>query len=118
VREAIRKPYIVYGVVMSNQIYADEIPQLRENGYLEGGPWTSAYIAEHFPQAVDAQGTIDEAALLALDPKERVEVGEENYHFGAELLKVDEFSNGDGVAEVDLATRLVATVDLYLSSRQ
>jgi hypothetical protein len=34
-REAIRKPYIVYGVVLSNQIFADEVPRLRQSGYLE-----------------------------------------------------------------------------------
>ena len=75
-REAVRKPYIIYGVVMSNQIYPDEIPGLRQTGYLEGGTWTRRYIAERFPQAVNAQGEIDEGALLALSQDERTEVGE------------------------------------------
>jgi cytochrome bd ubiquinol oxidase subunit I len=44
IREAVRKPYIVYNVVLSNQILADEVPQLRRTGYLAGGTWTSAYV--------------------------------------------------------------------------
>jgi mono/diheme cytochrome c family protein len=75
-REGLRKPYIIYGVTMGNQIFADEIPALRETGYLEGGTWTSAYIAKRFPPTVDSQGAIDEAALLALSPQDRLEVGE------------------------------------------
>jgi len=71
-REAIRKPYIIYGVVLSNQIFVEEVPRLRQTGYLEGGTWTSAYLTEHFPQAVDSQGIVDEAALIALPPDQRI----------------------------------------------
>ena len=75
-REAVRKPYIIYGVVLSNQIYADEIPSLRQTGYLEGGTWTRRYLAERFPQVLDDQGRVEESALLDLDAASRVEVGE------------------------------------------
>lgn len=75
-REGLRKPYIIYGVTMGNQIFADQIPALRQSGYLEGGAWTNAYISQRFPQAVAADGTIDEQTLLALSPQDRVEVGE------------------------------------------
>jgi cytochrome d ubiquinol oxidase subunit I len=75
-REAVRKPYIIYGLVLSNQIYAQEVPLLRQTGYLEGGTWTNAYLAEHFPQVVDSQGIVDETGLLALPPEQRIEVGE------------------------------------------
>jgi hypothetical protein len=44
IREAVRKPFIVYNVVLSNQILADEVPQLRRTGYLAGGTWTSAHV--------------------------------------------------------------------------
>ena len=72
----MRKPYIVYDVVLSNQILRDEISTLRETGYLEGGTWTSAYIAEHYPDVIDAGGRIDEAALLKLPETDRLAVGE------------------------------------------
>jgi len=75
-REAVRKPYIVYGVVLSNQIFADEVPRLRQSGYLEGGTWTRAYLTQHVPQAVDAQGRVDDTALLALPAEQRREVGQ------------------------------------------
>ncbi len=76
VREAVRKPFIIYNVTLGNQIFPDEIATTRQNGYLESGVWTSAYIATHYPQVVDAQGHIDEAALLDLPEADRVQVGE------------------------------------------
>lgn len=76
VREAVRKPYIVYGVVYSNQILPRELPTLRVSGYLEGGTWTRAYVAERYPQVVDAQGKIDETALLALPREDRLALGQ------------------------------------------
>ena len=37
VREAVRKPYISYNVVLGNQILARDVPQARESGFLERG---------------------------------------------------------------------------------
>jgi cytochrome bd-type quinol oxidase subunit 1 len=75
IREAVRKPYIVYGVVMSNQILPEEIPALQQSGYLEGGVWTRAYVAAQFPEAVNSRGEIDEAALLNLPERDRLSLG-------------------------------------------
>ncbi|RMF88583.1 MAG: hypothetical protein D6741_18965, partial [Planctomycetota bacterium] len=75
IREAVRKPYIVYNVVLGNQVLQDEVAKLRETGYLEGGRWTRAYIAEKFPQAV-VDGKIDEAKLLELPQEDRIAVGQ------------------------------------------
>lgn len=75
IREAVRKPFIVYNVVLGNQIYPEEIDDLRVSGYLEGGVWTRAAIAERFPQVVDVRGGIDEAALLTLAVEDRLYVG-------------------------------------------
>ena len=36
----MRKPYVIYNVVLGNQILPEEVPQLRAKGYLEGGTWT------------------------------------------------------------------------------
>ncbi len=76
VREATRKPYIIYGVVFSNQIYRAELDEIRASGYLEGGVWTRAYIAEHYPQVMDDQGRIDETQLLDLPEADRLAVGQ------------------------------------------
>jgi cytochrome d ubiquinol oxidase subunit I len=76
VREAVRKPFIVYNIVLSNQILPEEVAPLRESGYLEGGVWTNAYIAKNYPKAASADGEIDEAALLALPEVDRLKIGE------------------------------------------
>ena len=73
-REACRKPYIVYNVVMSNQILPSEIAELQEHGYLEGGTWTKAHIVQNYP-AVLVDGKIDGDKLLALSDEDRVQVG-------------------------------------------
>jgi mono/diheme cytochrome c family protein len=82
IRESVRKPYIVYNVVLGNGILSQEIPTLRQQGYLEGGTWTRAYIAQRYPQVVDAQGRIDEKKLLTLPEAEQVHIGQVifNYH--------------------------------------
>lgn len=74
VREAVRKPYIVYNVVLGNQIFPEEIPRLREEGYLEGGTWTRAFVAARHPQAAEA-GAVNELRLASLPKEERVELG-------------------------------------------
>lgn len=75
VREAVRKPYIIYNVVLGNQIEPKEVAQLQETGYLNGGTWTRAYIAEKYPQAINQDKKIDGKKLLALPPEDRVAVG-------------------------------------------
>jgi cytochrome d ubiquinol oxidase subunit I len=74
IREAVRKPYIVYNVVMGNQILANEIPRLRETGYLEGGVWTRGLIKERYPFAV-SDGRIDVSKLLLLPQSEQIRIG-------------------------------------------
>lgn len=74
VREAVRKPYIIYNVVFSNQILPEEVSPLRERGYLEGGTWTRAWVHAHYPQVMRSQ-QIDEAQLLALPESDQRELG-------------------------------------------
>jgi mono/diheme cytochrome c family protein len=74
VREAVRKPYVVYNVVLGNQVLPEEVPYLRENGFLEGGTWTRAYVASEYPQVMHGD-TIDETQLLSLSKAEREELG-------------------------------------------
>jgi len=75
IREAVRKPYVVYNVVMSNGIYPGEIASLRQTGYLEGGTWTKPYVAGAYPQAVGPDGRIDARALLDLPAADRRALG-------------------------------------------
>ena len=52
IREAVRKPYIIYNVVLGNQLLlqpVDEVKTARENGFLDSGVWTRAYVAAKHP---------------------------------------------------------------------
>ena len=74
IREAVRKPYIVYGRVLGSQIRPESIPYLRKIGYIEGGKWTKSFICANFPQTI-SNGKIDSAKLLELPTDERMQVG-------------------------------------------
>ena len=74
IREAVRKPYVVYNVVLSNQVLPEEVVGLKQNGYLEGGLWTKALVRRDYPQAV-VDGEIDEQGLLSLPPADRRALG-------------------------------------------
>ncbi|MCS7198496.1 MAG: cytochrome ubiquinol oxidase subunit I [Candidatus Bipolaricaulota bacterium] len=74
VREAVRKPYVIYNVVYSNQILPEELPTLREKGYLEGGTWTSAWVRARYPQVTNSP-EIDERKLLELPEPAQRELG-------------------------------------------
>ena len=75
IREAIRKPFIVYNVVYGNQIFPEQVPRLRAEGYLNGGLWTRAFAAEHYPELM-VEGRIDNSKLLKLPYKDRLALGE------------------------------------------
>ena len=84
VREAVRKPFVVYNVVLGNQVLPEDIPTMREQGYLESGVWTKAFVAQTYPQVMAAVEDSDEEAppvidderlLTKLKPNERVELG-------------------------------------------
>lgn len=74
IREAVRKPYIVYNRVLGNQVRPEAIPTLQQTGYLEGGVWTKQYISQEFPELM-RDDEIDEDRMLSLPPEKRVRVG-------------------------------------------
>ncbi len=75
IREAVRKPYIIYNVVLGNQIYAEQVPHLRRSGFLEAGTWTKAWVSHHYPQVL-RDGRIDSTRLLSLPEADQVKLGE------------------------------------------
>ncbi len=85
IREAIRKPYIIYNVVMSNQILAKEIPYFRKKGYLESGIWTKMYVKKRYPELIDDKNEIDESKLIKLPEAEQIKLGRVlfQYHCGS-----------------------------------
>ena len=78
IREAVRKPYVLYNVVLSNQIYPEEVARLRTVGYLEGGAWTKEYVRRHYPQVMDTSDRpkIDKKKLLDLLRQDQIKLGE------------------------------------------
>ncbi len=84
IREAVRKPYVLYNVVLSNQIFPHEVEKLRQTGYLEGGVWTKAFVVDlvrkraeqsaNYP-AVLVEGHIDSHELLKLPAEDRKNLG-------------------------------------------
>lgn len=40
-REAIRKPYVIYGYMFSNAVRTDQIPELQKKGFLLNAKWTT-----------------------------------------------------------------------------
>jgi cytochrome bd-type quinol oxidase subunit 1 len=83
IREAVRKPHIVYGRVLGSQVRPQEIARMRATGYLQNGVWTHAYVSDRFPEVM-TEDSIDSAKLLSLSPAKRREVGQVlfQYHCG------------------------------------
>ncbi len=74
IREAVRKPYIIYHVVFGNQVLPSRIPQIRSAGYLETGTWTKALVAADYPQVM-ANGAVDSTKLSTLPEADQVRLG-------------------------------------------
>jgi mono/diheme cytochrome c family protein len=75
IREAVRKPYVVYNVVLGNQILPEEVPQLRKQGYLAGGLWTKAFTVKYYPET-SVHGAIQSNRMLQLPDSDRIRLGE------------------------------------------
>ena len=86
IREAVRKPYIVYNVVFSNQVFPNEVATLQKDGYLEHGIGTKQFVttyAEKNSLDLTTDGRIDLAKLSTLpmddsssDATPRADIGE------------------------------------------
>jgi cytochrome bd ubiquinol oxidase subunit I len=83
IREAVRKPFVVDGVVLANQVLPKEVTNLRTNGYLDGGVWTKAYVKQHYLRPVGDRDVsrdkvktrIDDNLLRKLPPIDRGVLG-------------------------------------------
>lgn len=80
IREAVRKPYIIYNVVFGNQILPHEVTPLRAKGYLEGGVWPKAFVSQRFPEVM-VDGRIDSERMLALPAESRRVLGETLFQY-------------------------------------
>ncbi|MBI3009487.1 MAG: cytochrome ubiquinol oxidase subunit I [Candidatus Omnitrophica bacterium] len=85
VREAVRKPYVIYGEVYSHNVYPTEIPGLQRDGFLEGGVWTKYFVRQNFSSLIAEDATIDENRIPQLPLSEQRKLGYAVYlyHCGA-----------------------------------
>jgi mono/diheme cytochrome c family protein len=65
---------------MGNQILPEEIPILKNSGYLEGGVWTKALVVEKYP-SVFTDGRIDTTKLLALPENDQIQLGKTLFQY-------------------------------------
>lgn len=76
IREAIRKPFVVYGEVYSHNVLPSEVAGLRKGGYLAGGAWNRRWLAASFPELVDRTGKLRGERIGKLPAEKRLAVGE------------------------------------------
>lgn len=74
IREAIRKPYVVYNVVLGNQIFTRDVNRLRREGLLQSGVWTKVYLAKRYPHLVEG-GQVLYERFATLSADERLDLG-------------------------------------------
>ncbi len=75
IREAIRKPYVVYNVIWGNQVFTSDLSRLRREGFLQSGVWTRAYVQNRFPELVE-DGRIVYSRFAQLPKEARLELGQ------------------------------------------
>lgn len=75
IREAVRKPYVLYNVVLGNQILPEEVAGLRQNGYLAGGRWTRKILETDYPRLLLEDGRLDQDRMLGLGEQDQIALG-------------------------------------------
>jgi cytochrome d ubiquinol oxidase subunit I len=75
VREAVRKPYVVYGSILGNGIRASEVPRARAEGLLNVGLWPRLWMSDHHPDVMAPGGRVDEPRLMLQPQEQRQQIG-------------------------------------------
>ncbi len=75
VREAVRKPFIIYDYVYGHQIFKNEVNETKKVGFLNYGSWTRPYTLKKFPQLKDENNSIDFNKVDKLNWNDKVEIG-------------------------------------------
>ncbi|MEK7476843.1 MAG: cytochrome ubiquinol oxidase subunit I [Candidatus Coatesbacteria bacterium] len=76
IREAVRKPFVIYGEVYSHGVLPGELPGLRRNGWVNGGLWVRRWALRRFPQLANRTGAIRRDAIARLPAGSRRDLGE------------------------------------------
>jgi len=100
IREAVRKPYVIYNISLGNQILAEEVPRAQADGYLETGSWTRAYMAARYPQVMQGD-RIDESQLARLPHEAQLDAGQVLFQYHCN----DCHEAGEGFSSASALTR-------------
>ncbi|NUP99289.1 MAG: cytochrome ubiquinol oxidase subunit I [Armatimonadetes bacterium] len=73
-REATRKPFVVFDLVYGHGLYKDEVPAAQAGGLLREGTWTRAY-AKRYPGLLAADGEVNPWRLAELPAEARRDLG-------------------------------------------
>ncbi|OGL43235.1 MAG: hypothetical protein A2161_09575 [Candidatus Schekmanbacteria bacterium RBG_13_48_7] len=100
IREAVRKPYIVYNVVFSNQIYPEELQIYRDEGMLEKGHWLKSYVNVKYPKLLN-NGKINYNRIGGLPESDQIHLGKMLFLYSCNSCH----STDEGFAAVAYLTR-------------
>ena len=83
IRESYRKPFTIEGYLYSNNIYKDQVEQIRASGFLNSAKWPRYYLQRQYPELF-TDGKIDTTKLQDLPPEKRLAIGQAvfTYHCG------------------------------------
>lgn len=74
-REATRKPYVVYDLVYGHGVYKDEVTELQDQGILTRGVWPAQYARSRYPALAGADGRVEAWRASALSTDQRLDLG-------------------------------------------
>lgn len=74
-REAARKPYVVFDLVYGHGLYKDEVSLSQRVGVLNHGVWPKAYVTTNYPSLLDEDGQVDATRADLLGEDQRRDLG-------------------------------------------
>lgn len=80
-REATRKPFVVFDYVYGHGLYKDEIAETQAEGVLRKGVYTTAHVRLEHPQLLGPDGQVDTSRIDQLSADERLDLGRTLFYY-------------------------------------
>ncbi len=80
-REAVRKPYVIYNVLTGSQYCVTDTARLRRQGVLNSSAWIRLFLAREFPELLDDNGSVRLQALKNLPHQDQARVGQAIFQY-------------------------------------
>lgn len=75
IREAVRKPYIVYNFVMGSQLTIEDTDRVKQAGIVNSNAWLRNYVRKRYPALLNELQQVDTGRLQDLAPADRRDLG-------------------------------------------